>query len=124
MFWAVFLVFVICDRGLVAPDRVDLIELNHYYDSEGKIVFHQVIFWDWSDEKSCLYVRSWRFFKSKRQCPVKDSSQGDYVAVWYDGNVLRRVRARSFLESWTQYDPEVCDRERFPQSNRRELTGK
>ena len=30
----------------VAQDHVDLVEVNHFYDEQGKLVFDQVIFYD------------------------------------------------------------------------------
>ena len=36
----------IVPRAPITADRADLIEINHYYDHRGKLVFQQVIFWD------------------------------------------------------------------------------
>ena len=44
-------------------DRVDLIELNHFYDEQGKLVFDQVIFYDWCNEQCRYNVRAWRLLK-------------------------------------------------------------
>ena len=32
----------------VTTDEVDLIEVNHFHDEHGRLVFDQVIFYDWS----------------------------------------------------------------------------
>ena len=51
-----------------------------------------------------------------------DWPRGDYVLLWHDGELLREVRAAAWRESWTQFDPEMHDRDRFPKSARRGLT--
>ena len=105
----------------VAVDRVDLAEVNHFYDEHGKRVFDQVIFYDWSAGSGRYQVRAWRLMKSPGQFPVKDWSRGDWTAVWHDGEVLREVRAASFRETWTQYDPELVERDYLPKEKRRDL---
>ena len=44
---------------VVVEDYVDLIEVNHFYDEHGKLVFDQVIFYDWSALQSRYQVRDW-----------------------------------------------------------------
>ena len=105
----------------VACDHVDLVEVNHFYDEHGKRVFDQVIFYDWSPSNSRYQVRAWRLLKSQNQYPVRDWDRGDWSAVWHDGEVLREVRAASFRETWTQYDPELVERDYLPKDKRREL---
>lgn len=105
----------------VAQDQVDLIEVNHFYDEHGRLVFDQVIFYDWSHSQSRYQVRAWRLLKNKAQIPSKNFQTGDYETIWHDGDVLRRVRGASFRESWTQYDPELREREYLPKDRRREL---
>lgn len=105
-----------------AEDRVDLIEVNHFYDEHGKHVFDQIIFYDWCSKDCRHHVRAWRLLKKPAQLPFRNWSQGDYVAVWHEGDVLRRVRAASIRESWTQYDPELVEREFLPKEKRRDLT--
>jgi hypothetical protein len=105
----------------VARERVDLMEVNHFYDEQGRLVFDQVIFYDWSPEHSRYMVRAWRLVKNPSQLPERDWRDGGYQAVWQDGEVLRRVRAASMRETWTQYDPELIEREYLPKERRREL---
>lgn len=103
----------------VAVDRVDLVEVNHFYDEQGRLVFDQIIFYDWSAPRGRYNVRAWRLLKTPAQIPHRQ--QGEYVAVWHDGEVLRKIRAASLRESWTQYDPELVEREFLPKEKRREL---
>jgi len=105
----------------VARERVDLMEVNHFYDEQGRLVFDQVIFYDWAPEHSRYMVRAWRLVKNPSQLPERDWREGGYLAVWQDGEVLRRIRAESMRESWTQYDPELVEREYLPKERRREL---
>ena len=103
-------------------DRCDLMELNHFYDEQGRLVFDQVIFYDWSDDDARHMVRAWRLVKHPSQLPQRDWSGGGYAAVWQDGEVLRHVRAKFFRETWTQYDPELDEREHLPKERRKELS--
>ena len=105
----------------VARERVDLMEVNHFYDEQGRLVFDQIIFYDWSPEHSRYMVRAWRMVKNPAQLPERDWRDGGYLTVWQDGEVLRRIRAESMRETWTQYDPELIEREYLPRERRREL---
>jgi hypothetical protein len=105
----------------VAVDRVDLVEVNHYYDEQGRHVFDQTIFYDWCSEQGRYNIRDFRLMRSTGQMPVRDWSGGGYLSMWHDGSVLRKVHATSFRESWTQYDPEVEERKYLKREERREL---
>ena len=105
----------------VASDEVDLIEVNHFFDEQGRLVFDQVIFYDWSPAESRFNVRAWRLLKSPAQIPRRNWKQGDFSTIWHDGDVLRSVRARGIHETWTQYDPELLEREFLPKEKRRDL---
>jgi hypothetical protein len=105
----------------VARETVDLIEVNHFYDEHGRLVFDQVIFYDWSAGDARYMVRAWRLVKNPAQLPQRDWKDGGYSALWQDGEVLRQVRSRSIRESWTQYDPELVEREYLPKERRKEL---
>jgi hypothetical protein len=59
--------------------------------------------------------------KKPNQLPQRNWTDGAYTAIWIDGEVLREVRAGSMRESWTQYDPELIEREFLPKEKRREL---
>jgi hypothetical protein len=105
----------------VARERVDLIEVNHFFDEQGRLVFDQVIFYDWSGDHSRYMVRDWRLVKSASQLPQRDWHSGGYLAVWQDGEVMRRVGSEAMRETWTQYDPELVEREYLPKDERRKL---
>ena len=105
----------------MACDRVDLMEVNHFHDENGNLVFDQIIFYDWSPAHSRYQVRDWRLVKTPAQIPLRNWRKREFVAVWHDGDVLRKVRADTLRESWTQHDPELVEREFLPKENRRQL---
>jgi hypothetical protein len=110
-------------HDLIPLDTADVIELNHFYDPEGRKVFDQVIFWEWHAEEAAFRVVAWRLWKSPAQTPHRDWLRGGYRTLWLDVDLPRLVRAASFHESWTQYDPELEDRHFLPPDRRRGLAG-
>ncbi len=94
----------------VAKQRVDLIELNHFIDQEGREVFRQVLFYDWSPRHRQYIVRAWRLVKSESLIPRRRWSPPGYECVWHDDGILRQVTAGSYRETWTQHDPERANR--------------
>lgn len=108
---------------LVSLESADAVELNHFYDGDGRLVFDQVIFWEWHANEGAYRVRAWRLWKSPAQTPRRDFFRGGYVTVWFDGERLRVVRTKSFRETWTQHDPELDDRQLLPAHERAGLTG-
>lgn len=105
----------------VLRDQVDVIEVNHFHDDCGRLVFTQVIFWDWSESEYRYHVRAWRLVKQSQQLPHRDHARGGYAATWQDGEIIRQVYAQGVRETWTQYDVEIVERETFPVERRRPL---
>lgn len=108
----------------VTVDQVDLAEINHFYDEQGRLVFDQIIYYDWDSEQSRYNVRDWRLIKNATQIPQRDWQTGGYASEWKDfkqRDGLRRVEAKSLRETWTQHDPELVEREFLPQEKRRLL---
>jgi hypothetical protein len=101
-------------------DRVDLVELNHCFDEYGRPAIDQLIFYDWCTTECRFQVRAWRLLKTPAQMPRPDVS-GGYMIRWQDGAVLRQIYAKQFRETWTQYDPELTEREFLPKDKRRDL---
>ncbi len=101
----------------VSEDRFDLIEVNHFYDESGKPVFDQAIFWEWIGDR--YVVQAWRMIKRKSQVAVRED--GGWSMTWGE-NGIRKVKARDFRETWTQYDPELADRDVWPKEMRSELS--
>ena len=102
-------------------ERCDVIEVNSFYDGEGRLVFDQLIFWDWYGEESRYHVRAWRLVKMPGQIPERDHARDCWRSVFHDGALLRVVEAESVGRSWTQHDPEAMEREVLPANHRRGL---
>ena len=105
-------------------EHVDLIEVNHFYDGQGRLVFDQVIFYNWDLTTSRFQIVDWRLLKSDSQIPIRDWRKRYYVAIWNDfkqKDVLRRTTCDNVRETWTQHDPELQEREFLPQEQRRSL---
>lgn len=102
-------------------DSVGRLEQNAFYDSEGRLVFKQLVGWDFYPEENTWHVRFWRMVKSEELVPRRDWRQGGYVVRFNDDGVFREIRAASFADSWTQEDVELIDREKLPQEMRRGL---
>lgn len=114
---AALLAMAILPLDGTASDRCDAIELNHVYDATGNHVLSQLVFWEWRGDD--LHVRAWRLHKGGERPLQRD---GEWRAIVCEcGGLIREIRAASFTESWTQYDVERLDRDRFPQESRRGL---
>ena len=98
--------------------RVDLIEWNHFIDDEGREVFQQLIFYDWSEQHRRFHVRAWRLIKSPSQRPRRRWNPSRIECCWNDGGRIRQVVAPSLRETWTQYDPERLNRRLLPEDRR------
>lgn len=105
----------------ICRDFVDLVELSHFYNENGDLVFDQHIFMDWNALASCYDVVAWRLVRSPSQVVARDWANGGYRVFWMDGECVRSVRAREYRETWEQHDPELAAREILPKENRREL---
>ncbi len=97
---------------------VDMIELNHFVDEDGREVFRQVIFYDWSKPHRRFHVRAWRLIKHESQIPQRRWNPLMYQCTWPDEGVLRQVRAPNLRETWTQKDPERINRRLLPEDQR------
>jgi hypothetical protein len=101
-----------------ARQQVDLIELNHFVDEDGREVFRQVIFYDWSKTHRRFHVRAWRLIKHESQLPERRWNPSHYQCTWHDDGVLRQVWSSSMRETWTQKDPERVNRGLLPEDQR------
>jgi hypothetical protein len=63
----------------------------------------------------------WRLIKTPQCLPVRDWENGGYVSLWWDGEVMRQVRATEFRETWLQYDVELHERAYLSKELRRGL---
>lgn len=100
---------------------VDMVELNHFLDDNGREVFRQLVFYDWCPDQRRFHVRAWRLIKRESQLPRRRWNPNGYLVRWKDKTVTREVWANSMRETWTQYDPERVNRSLLPENERRPL---
>ncbi len=118
---ALLLLSIVPREDVAIRETVDLAERNFFYDDQGRLVFEQLILSDWSDKHERFDVRAWRLIKVPTQVPVRDWDVGGYRLLWMDGERLRDVRIRSYVETWTMHDPELAAREILEKELRRGL---
>jgi len=103
------LIMVKIEHRTVSVDKVTLIEINHYYDGKGGLVFDQIIFYDWIPRKRKFEVVAWRMLKEP--CQVPRLINGKWVSIWYDGDKFRKVISDlKPRETWSNFDPELEER--------------
>lgn len=95
----------------VLAERVETVEINNFYDLDGKQVFAQLIFRDQGQ------IIAWRFPKSMSW------SYHPSLLVLTDEAKVRIIVPDSVVESWTQFDPEQEARGWLPCERRRGLRG-
>lgn len=89
--------------------RVDLIELNHFYDDLGRHGYDQVIFYEWSPDYRRYHVVAWSLVENNLdRMPKQDHDRNIWVVQWYDrdAKVHRKVWSKAYRETWSQTDPE------------------
>ena len=102
----------------VYPDHCDVAEVNHFYDENGRLVFDQMIFWEWCEYSCRFHVLAWRLWLPGK---VVHAAERRGVIVFMDGERLRRVRYDARRESWTQEDLELLERAVLDRDSRKEL---
>ena len=111
-----FFCAVVSSKGNPTADEyVDLIELNHFYDQQGRLVYDQVIFYERAPETGRFQVRAWCLVEDREDLnrrPVKNYQTQLYQVDWFDTDqrILRKVTSRLYRESWTQVDPERANK--------------
>ena len=106
-----------------AEEYVDLIELNHFYDHQGRHVYDQVIFYEQPPETGRFQVRAWCLIEDRDNLsrrPVKNAETQLVQVDWFDNDqrLLRKITSRSFRESWTQIDPERVNKKVLEERSR------
>jgi len=106
----------------ILEDKFDKVELNHFYDDQGRHTFDQVIWYDWDHLRNQHKVESWRLVKSPEILPVLNRNTNKYESLFYDKDAkFHLVIADYYIESWTQYDVELVDRENYDKDKRKDL---
>lgn len=105
-------------------ERVDMIELNHYYNEDGRLGFDQVIFWEWSPDYCRFHAISWCLLENDpNRKPKYDPNRKDYYCEWIDSDtqIVRQVRSKLYRETWTTIDPERINKLVFEEKYRSSL---
>lgn len=100
-----------------AEEHVGLIELNHFYDQRGSLVYDQVIFYERAPENGRFQVRAWCLVEDREQLnrrPIKNETTGLYQVDYYDkdNRLTRKLTSRLYRETWSQVDPERNNKKR------------
>lgn len=101
--------------------RVDLIELNHYYDCQAKHQFDQVIFYEWSPDYRRYHVIAWSLVEGDlKRLPRQLAGSGLISVTWFDrdAKVHREVQAKLYRETWSQSDPERTNKRWIEEKDR------
>lgn len=101
--------------------RVDLIELNHFYDDRGRHAYDQVIFYEWSPDYRRYHVVAWCLVENNLgRMPTRDHDRDAYVVRWYDrdARMQRSVWSPAFRETWSQTDPERANKKLMDEKHR------
>ena len=120
--WWVKLLLCLLPVNQPPTEFVDLMELNHNYDFDGRRNWDQVIYYDWCPKTERYQVRAFTVITvqddSRRPMRVEPSG---YVFWTKVGWVPHRVVSTHYRETWSQDDPEIIEREYLPQEQRRPL---
>lgn len=122
------LVFGGSQRPRVITDHCDILEENHYYSpDDGRHVFTQMLFWS-VDRNQVERIRDWRLVKPHTdseteigQLHVFGNRHRGYRAMWIENGVAREVTSPLFRKTYTNFDPEIRNREIQPQELREPL---
>lgn len=109
--------------------RVDLIELNHFYDDLGRHAYDQVILYEWSPDYRRHHVIAWMLLDESSEIgkfPQKEQGSRDWIVKWYDrdAKTKRIVRSKLYRETWSQVDPERENKQLFDEKYRTTLPSK
>lgn len=142
-----FTLFTILPANGPTTYECDSVELNHNYDDSGRLVFDQWVFRRWNSEQNREAVEWWCLIRGARDnvdekardaWNLDKTKVGPYIppfspqnlperntlivaypfGVSNDGMFVKVKYKYSFNETWTQYDPELVDRELLPKENR------
>jgi hypothetical protein len=111
-------------RGRDVTEKVDLIELNHFYDDLGRHAYDQVIFYEWSPDYRRFHVIAWCLLENDlARMPTRNPNNGEYVVRWHDrdAKVHREVRSQLYRETWSQVDPERVNKKLLDEKYRTSL---
>ncbi len=119
--WA-WMLLAILPQDLALVDRTELVEVNHFHDEDGRLVFKQLIWWEWDFEKGRYRVADWRLLKDDSMRPQRTFHPAGWLVMLQEGESLRMIHSEIARETKTLYDPELIDRLEWPVEKRRKLS--
>ncbi len=118
--WATLLLAILPTDPTIY-ESAPAIEKNHYYDENARLVFTQLIVYDWPDGGHVWFWRMWSDNEGRPKVHLRRDFEGGWRIRFDDGGELREIWTSSFQETWTQHDRELLDREFLPKEKRRPL---
>jgi hypothetical protein len=100
----------------IVEDECDCLEIHSFYSEAGDFFWTQIIAWDVTDEG---YRVAW--WQMKPHYQISASPAGTVVRLTTEHLGVVTVRPRSVKVTHSQSDPELEDRKKLPQSQRRGL---
>lgn len=94
-------------------EKCDMLEVNHVYSEQADKLFTQVIAWDWIPTYSIYRCAGWAIVSDNRP---RLNDRGMYVIHNRHGAALE---SKVYLQTWTQFDPERIDYQKFIHDERR-----
>lgn len=93
--------------------RVDLIELNHCHDDQGRHCYDQLVFYEWSPDYRRYHVVAWSLVDNGlARMPTLDRDKQKYLIRWHDRETgrSREIWSPLFRETWSNSDPERANK--------------
>ena len=118
----IFALLFILGSQSTTHDHCDLAELNSFHDCNGRHVYDQVIFYEWSPSLHRYHVRAWVLCDGDKQ-PQRDYRTGLWITKYTDrdSNLSRTVTSTHYRRSWSQIDPERDNKRLLPENERHAL---
>ena len=108
-------------EALSINERVDLIELNHFYDDRGRHAFDQIIFYEWSPDFRRFHVIAWSLIDDDlHRMPTRAPGSDETIVNWFDrdARVYRQIRSKLYRETWGRVDPERANKKLMEEKHR------
>lgn len=106
----VLLIMAASGLGRLPPSVADIVEVNHVMRDNGEFI--QVCELDWIVDDRSYHYQNWLLVHDWHRIRGGISVTDERGRVWI-------FRARIIRETWTHYDPEMVDRNAFPEKYRR-----
>lgn len=117
MAWMALFLLAASGWNREAPREFDWVEINHFYDSAGKMSYRQAIAWNWSPDYKRPLCEGWVL--AEKWVVAKNS----VIIHRADGEQII-LRTKAVRITYTDKDPEREDKKLFEEKYRLGLTEK